>query len=152
MQNFRLSTSHVKFHQIFTLIGSFYWRYTKFQPESTEELLLIWLKRDATFEEIPICCFKNDKKLVNFFPSAQNLQKCTKYKAFGLRKYRGVIFYDTGVSYKIFKKTDLWFGKWLVEFGKFSSEHLEVSKLGLWWDPFVQSIKYWAKTLQRSYV
>ena len=37
--------------------------------------------------------------------------------------------------------------KWLVvwkitgEFDKFSPEHLKVSKLRLWWDPFVQSRK-----------
>ena len=30
---------------------------------------------------------------------------------------------------KIWRKTDLWFGKW------------QVSKLELWWDPFIQSIK-----------
>ena len=40
-----------------------------------------------------------------------------------------------------FKKTDLWFGKWHEEFGKFSSEHLKVSKLVFSWDPFVQSRK-----------
>ena len=30
-------------------------------------------------------------------------------------------------------------GKWHEEFGKFSPEHPKVSKLELWWDPFVQS-------------
>ena len=39
------------------------------------------------------------------------------------------------------QKTDLWFEKWHEEFGKFSPEHSKVSKLGLWWDPFVQSRK-----------
>ena len=39
------------------------------------------------------------------------------------------------------KKTDLWFEKRLDKFGKFSPEHLKVSKLGLWWDPFVQNRK-----------
>ena len=39
------------------------------------------------------------------------------------------------------KKTDLWFEKWHEEFGKFSPEHLKVSKLRLWWDSFVQSRK-----------
>ena len=29
------------------------------------------LKSDAKFEEKPICCFKNDKNLVNFDPSTQ---------------------------------------------------------------------------------
>ena len=64
-----------------------------------------------------------------------------KYITFDLRKYRGVIFHDTEESCKIWRKTDLWFGKWHEEFGKFSPEHLKVSKLGLWWDPFVQSRK-----------
>ena len=31
VQNFRLSTAHVKFHQICALIGSFCWKYIKFQ-------------------------------------------------------------------------------------------------------------------------
>ena len=37
--------------------------------------------------------------------------------------------------------TDLWFGKWHEEYGKFSPEHLKVSKLGFWWDPLIQSWK-----------
>ena len=40
---------------------------------------------------------------------------------------------------KIWRKTDLWFGKWQEEFGKFSSEHVKVSKLVFSWDPFRQS-------------
>ena len=104
MQNFRLSTAHVKFHLIFTLIGSFYWKYTKFQLESTGELFLISLKSELKFEQILICLFKNDKNLVNIVPRTQNLQKCAKYITFDLRKYKGVIFYDTGVSYNIWKK------------------------------------------------
>ena len=43
---------------------------------------------------------------------------------------------------KIWRKTDLQFGKWHEKFGKFSLEHLKVPKLGLWWDPFVQSRKF----------
>ena len=35
----------------------------------------------------------------------------------------------------------MWFEKRHEKFGKFSPEHLKVSKLGLWWDPFVQSRK-----------
>ena len=33
---------------------------------------------------------------------------------------------------KFEKKKDLWFGKWHEEYGKFSPEHLEVSKLAYW--------------------
>ena len=34
-----------------------------------------------------------------------------------------------------------WLVVWNRQFGKFSPEHLKVSKLELWWDPFVQSRK-----------
>ena len=66
---------------------------------------------------------------------------CAKYLMFDLKKYRGVTFHDTEEWCKIWRKTDLWFGKWHEEFGKFSPEHWKVSKLGLPWDPFVQSRK-----------
>ena len=39
------------------------------------------------------------------------------------------------------KKTDLWFRKEHEEFGKFSPEHTEVSKLGLHFGFFIQSRK-----------
>ena len=42
---------------------------------------------------------------------------------------------------KFEKKEELWFEKWFEKFGKFSSEHLKMSKLRFWWDPFVQSRK-----------
>ena len=35
----------------------------------------------------------------------------------------------------------MWFGKWHEEFGKFSSEHLKLSKSVFSWDPFVQNRK-----------
>ena len=65
-----------------------------------------------------------------------------KYRLFELRKYRGVIFHGAKEWCKIWRKTDLWFGKWHGKFGKFSPDHLKVSKLGVWWDPFVQSRKF----------
>ena len=140
MQNFRLSTAHVKFHQNCTLISSFCWKYIKFQLKSTEELCVIILKSDAKFEEKPICCFKNDKNLVNFDPSTQVSKICTVICTF-YAKYRGVIFNDTEESCKIWRKAGLWFGKWHKEISKFSSEPLKVSKLVLSWDHFVQSRK-----------
>ena len=66
---------------------------------------------------------------------------CAKYTTFDLKKYWGVIFHDTEESCKNWRKTDLWFGKWHGEFGKFSPEHKKFSKLGLWLDPFTQSRK-----------
>ena len=60
---------------------------------------------------------------------------------FELKKYREVMFDDTEDWSKIWSKTDLFFQKWHKEFGKFSPEHSKVSKLGLWWDSFIQSRK-----------
>ena len=59
---------------------------------------------------------------------------------FELKKYRGGVFHDTEDWCKIWNKTDLWFGKWYEEFGIFLLDHWKVSKLGLSWDPFIQSI------------
>ena len=63
---------------------------------------------------------------------------CAKYVTFNLKRYRGVIFHDTEEWCKIWRKTNLWFENWHEEYGKFSPEHLKVSKMGLWWDPFIQ--------------
>ena len=60
---------------------------------------------------------------------------------FEWKKYRGVFFGDIEEWCKIWEKTDLWFGKWEEEFGKFLPEHSKVSKLELWWDPFIQNRK-----------
>ena len=106
------------------------------------------LKIDAKFEEKPICCFKNDKNLVNFDPSTQVSKICTvicpfcaKYITFDQKKYRGVIFNDTEESCKIWRKTGLWFGKWHEEFGKFSPEHSKISKIctlmGCFWSKYI---------------
>ena len=76
------------------------------------------LKSDAKFEEKPICCFKNDKNLVNFDPSTQFSKICSvicpfhaKYITFDQKKDKGVIFNDTEESGKIWRNTGLWFGK-----------------------------------------
>ena len=53
-----------------------------------------------------------------------------KYITFDLKKYRGAIFQDTEEWCKIWRKTDLWFRKWYMEYGKFLPEHLQVSN----WD------------------
>ena len=57
------------------------------------------------------------------------------------KKNRRVMFHDTEECCKIWTKTDLWFGKWHEEFGKLLPEHSKASKLGLSWDPFIQSRK-----------
>ena len=106
------------------------------------------LKNYAKFEEELTCRFKiTIRNLTNFYSRTQKSRKtCTlmaslspKYIMFELKKYRGMIFNDTEEWSKIWEKTDLWFGKWHEEFRKFSPEHWKVSKLGPWWDPFIQS-------------
>ena len=85
------------------------------------------LKIDAKFTETLICCFKIDKNLVKSNPNTQKYQKCVPVvQITGLKKYRGVIFHDTEEWCKIWKTTDLWFGKWHEEYGKFSPEHLKL--------------------------
>ena len=91
------------------------------------------LKIDAKLEEKPICCFKIDKNLVNFYLSTPSLQIFTltgplrtNYTTFDLKKYRGAIFHDTEESCKIRRKTRLWFQKWHEDFDKFSPEHSKI--------------------------
>ena len=62
-----------------------------------------------------------------------------KYMMFDLTKYRGVMFGSTEYWCKIWRNTDR--QKWHEKFEKFSPKPLKVSKLGLWWDSFVQSWK-----------
>ena len=132
-----------KFHQICTLIGSFCWKYIKFQlkkywgvtSHDLEEWCKIWRKTDLLFLKW--------QEFGEFWPKHCTLigSYFAKYLMFDRKKYRGVIFQDTEQWCKIWRKINLWFGKWHEEFGKFSPEHWKVSKLGLSWDLFVQSRK-----------
>ena len=59
VQTFRLSTAHIKFQQICTLIGSFCWKYIKVQlkkyrgvmSHDPEEWYNIWRKTDFLFQK-----------------------------------------------------------------------------------------------------
>ena len=107
----------------------------------TEEWWKIWRGIDLSFQNW-------HKEFDKFWPEHSKVSKIftlmgsfwAKYVLLELKKYRGVIFHDIEEWCKIWRKIDLLLGKW-QEFGKFSPEHLKVSKLGLWWDPFVQSRK-----------
>ena len=46
-----------------------------------------------------------------------------------VKKYRGLIFYETEEGYKIWRGIDLSFQNWQKEFNKFWSEHSKVSKI-----------------------
>ena len=107
-----------------------------------EEWCKIWRGIDLSFqnwhEEFNEFCPEHLKasKILNLMCSFW-----AKYILFELEKYRGVIFHETEEGYKISRGIDLSFQNWHKEFDKFWPEHLKVSKLELWWDPFVQSRK-----------
>ena len=150
ISDFRLLT---RFHQICTLIGSFCWKYIKFQlkkdrgvmSHDTEE----WCKINLLFQ--------NDKNLVNFDSSTHVCKVfiaicpfCAKYITFDQNKYTGVIFNDTEESCKIWRKTSLWLQKLHEKFGKFSPDHpKEVSKPRFLLVLFIQSRKYRSLKLTR---
>ena len=75
MSPFKCQISDFRFHQICTLIGSFCLKYTKFQLKGKEVLCLMTVKNNAKFDEKPICCFKNDKNLVNLIQALKSLKK-----------------------------------------------------------------------------
>ena len=63
------------------------------------------------------------------------------YIAWAKMVHRSYLSWHWRVMQNLKKKTDLWFGKWYEEFGKFLPEHSKVSKLERWWDPFIRSKK-----------
>ena len=149
VQNFRLSTAQVKFHQICTLIGYFCWKYIKFQLKKVWRKYVSWYQR--VVQNLKKNLFFVSKMtriwwiLIWALKSLKNLHfdwslLCKVYNVWP-KKVQGSIFHDTEESCKIWRKTDLWFGKWYEKFGKFSSEHLKMSKLVFSSDPFVQSRK-----------
>ena len=50
--------------------------YFEFQLKKYGGVISHVQKSDAKFEEKTICCFKNDKNLMNFDPNAQKISKC----------------------------------------------------------------------------
>ena len=135
VQNFRtISTAQVKFYQICTLIGSFCWKYIKFQlrkyrgvmSHDTEEWCKIWRKTNLLFQKW--------QEFGEFWSGHLEILKictlmvCIWPKHFELKKYRGVMFDGTEEWCKIWRKIDLCFQKWHEEFGKFSPKHVWKSK------------------------
>ena len=134
VQNFRLLTAHVKFYKLCTLLDSFCWKFIKFKLKKyigvmshdseggckiSREIDLLLQKR----QEFGEFCSKHSQvsKICIFISSY-----CAKYLKFDLKKYRGVISHDTEEWCKIWRKTDMLFGKSNEEDGKFFPEYLEV--------------------------
>ena len=110
----------------------------------TEEWWKIWGGIDLSFQNW-------HEEFDEFWPEHTKISKVstfnefllTKAYTFELKKYRGVIFHDTEEWWKkIWRKPDLWFGKWHEKFGKFSLEHPKVIKLRPRLDLFIQSRKF----------
>ena len=106
------------------------------------------LKSDANIEE-KLICFQKRQEFGEFSHQHSKVSKIctlmrsfwTKHIMFELKKYWRTMFHDTAKWYKDWWKTDLWFGKWHEDIGKFLPEHSKVSKLQLWRDPFIQNRK-----------
>ena len=96
----RLSTAQVKFHQIWTLIGSFCWKYIKFLlkkyrrviSQDTEEWCKIWEKNNLFFQKW--------QKFDKFWPEHWKISKictligsfCAKYTMFDLKNTEELSF------------------------------------------------------------
>ena len=150
VENFRLLTAHLKFHKICTVI----------EPIKVPRNYVSWHLIVMLHLKKTDLLFQKWQELGEFWSEHWKVSNiclligpfCAKYVTFDLKKNGRVIFHDTEDSCKIWRKTHWWFGKWHEEFGKFSPEHWEVSKLRLWWDSFVRVENAWAKNLQRSYM
>ena len=106
-------------------------------------------KRCKNWKQIYLLFQNWHEKFDEFWPEHSKISKSfilmgcfwREYIIFELNKYRGVMFDGTEYWCKFGWKNDLCCQKWYEEFGKFSPEHSEISKLGLWWDLFIQIIK-----------
>ena len=113
------------------LYVSWQWRMIqKFKGNWVVLLKLTWTSQNLT---------RALKKSKNLFFLIGSL--LPKYILFERQKYRGVIFLNTEEFCKFWRKSDQWFEKRHEKFGRFSPEHVQFSKLELWWDLFVQSRK-----------
>ena len=134
VQNVRFSTAHVKFHQICTLIVYLKYKFlaTKYREvvsHDPEDWCKIWRKINLLFQKW--------QEFGKIWPEQSKVYKtctficsyCSKYLMFDLKKYRGVILLGTEGWCRIWRKTDLWFGKWHEKYGKFSPEHSKIAKL-----------------------
>ena len=99
------------------------------------------MKNDAKFEEEVSCHFKTETRNLNkFWSEPLKVSKifilmCSvwaKYIFFELKKYRGVIFYETEEEYRICKGIDLSFQNWQKEFDKCWPGHLKVPNIFTW--------------------
>ena len=141
VQNFRLSTAHKKCHQICTLIGSFCRKYIKFQPKQYRGFMAHDTEERCKFQGKTNFLFLKWQEFREFWTENSKFSKflifffCAKHLTFDQKVERIYLTWH----WRVIKSLTIMV--WREEFCKFSLEYLIVSKLGLWWDPLVQSRK-----------
>ena len=159
MQNFKLLTAQVKLHQIYTFIGSFYWKYVKFQLKKYRGVMSHGTEEWCQILRKMYLLFQRWQEFGGFWFKFSEVSKscafispfCAKYIMFGLKKYR-VLYNTNGKFEKLEEKLTCGFRKIHAEITKFSPEHLTLSRLGLWWDLLSKVENVGDKKLQRSYL
>ena len=114
VQNFRLSTAHLKLYQICTWISSFCWKYIKFQLKNyrvvmshdTKEWCKIWKKDWLVVSKITRIWWILIWKILILKTCTLIGSFCAKYIMFDIKKYRGVTLNDTKQWCKLWRKTD----------------------------------------------
>ena len=118
VQNLRFLTAQVKFHQIWTLIGSLCWKYIEFQLKKYGGIVSWHWRVMQNLKKNWFIVSKITRIWWIFIQALKSLKNLhfdrslsCKVVTFDLKKYRVVIFRDTEESCKTWRKTDLRFGK-----------------------------------------
>ena len=142
MQNFRLLTTHVKCHQICTLISSFWWKYIKISPEKVQRTYVSWhwrvtqnLKKNWFVVSIMTSIWWI---LMRAPESLKHLHfdwflLCKVYHVSLKKVLRSYLSWYWTV-FQNFKKN------WLVVW-KMTGAIWNIFTRALWWNPFIQSRK-----------
>ena len=159
MQNFRLLTAQVKFHQICTLIDYFCWKYIKFQ------LKKVWTKYVSWYQIVVQNLKKNlffvskmariSWSLIRALKSVKDLHfhwslLCKTYNIWSKQVQKSYFSWHWRVMQN-WKKNGLVVWKMTWGIWQIFMRNLKVSKLVFSWDPFAQSRKCMRYNLQRSY-
>ena len=147
-----------KSHEEFTKFLPEHWRVSKLglwwdifiQILKCMIICVMTIKNDAKLEEELTCRFKIEmRNFYKFWPGHSKVSKfCTlmdsfweKHIMFELKKWRGFMFHHIEDWCKFEEKLTCGLENDIEEFGRFLPGHLNVSKLGLWWNTVIQSKK-----------
>ena len=133
-QNFRLSTAHVEFHQICTLMGSFHWKYVKFQlkkyrgvmSHDIEEWCKIWRKADYLL-------FQKWQEFGEFWSEHSKFSKFPLW----LVPWLESSFMTLKSDAKFEERLTCGLVNDMKNMAHFHQSTWKISKLGYWWDPFI---------------